>query len=1145
MRNLTARSLNTRSLNTRRTNTRRTITLTRARHTSTRILAALSLLLCTLAAHERAIAQDLDEITISGRVADQNGAMVVGARVVAVLAATGTAREIKTDTEGRYRFVELAPGTYTVRASAEGFAIEERTNVAALAAQNVRLDFMLRPAGVAAAQTVNAETSANAIDTARMIVGGTVALKEIERLPVFTRSPLDLVFTLPGVAEEPLSVRDAAEDRDAHSRSSAQHATVPPEEAGIFALAGGAAYSNNVTIDGLDDNDDRAARERFQPSIEAVAEVQVITNQFSAEYGRASGGRVNVRTRAGTNAFHARAFYFFKDESLDANTFFNNLRGLKRLPLQEHDPGFALGGALRRDRTFFFTAYEYDTVLDSTLIDTLVPVIQNPLFPLPQPTTLAGRRTEKTTSASSAPAELAPFVAPISTPLRNHTLTARLDHNFTQTHNGAWLFQLGRSKNLRQFGGGSRLAEALQGRTRDTDAVAYTDNFVLSSRSVNQLRAQVSRLTPTLETGPSQSRPVVLITINDPLSANDALDRSGTLVAGSSSSGASARRESRGQVQDTLTLLRGAHSLKFGADAQLIRSTFIDLTDASGTFSFASAGDFLANAPDRFRQRFQTGSRQRNTYTGFFAQDEWRLRSNIVVTLGLRHDEETIIRDRNNFAPRVAAAYDPFRTGKTVVRVGAGLFYNRALLRTIDDFTLGQNRLVFDTDTLKDAATNRALTDAQRRAFIATNLHFPETLTPDSSIVRQFAALQTDFTRRLGPRLRIPESYQANIGFEREIVHGLVIEANYTFNRGLHLWREFNANAPRLPRGYKDFTDYLLSRDFANLRDTAGVRPLYDSQTAGDLVRFALSPTSSTNPDAITRVVEFGVPVSVFNLNSFNSTTTLSAALAALANLRPDPTHTQVEQLVSAGNSFYHGLTIEAREHLSSKAHDFALSLRAAYTLSRLIDDGVVNTSSALRVGDFRGERSRSLLDRRHRFALSGTLDAPRRLGSLRLATIFRLASGAPFNVSLGGDDRNLDDVGNDRPLYSGDLKLIHWRAPGSEINPALLSSFSLPTIGRTGNLARNSGTGPGVFALDLNVGRDFRLSERARLRPVVEIDNLLNRTTFTFGAEFINFNGLRPDSTPAQRQAFIDSFLVPTRTMRPRSIRVGVRLDF
>lgn len=777
---------------------------------------------------------------------------------------------------------------------------------------------------------------------------------------------------------------------------------------------------------------------------------------------------------------------------------------------------------------------------------TLVPVVTNPLFTLPQPTTLAGRRTERSPTATNAPADLAPFVAGVNTPQRSRALTARVDHNFTETHNGAWLYQSGRLKNLRQFGGGSRLAESLQGRTRDTDAIAYTDNFVFSSRAVNQLRTQGSRLAPALKSDAASSRPVVLITINDPLSPDDLFNRSGTLVAGSSNAGASDRRETRAQLQDTLTLLRGAHTFKLGGDFQLIRATFVDLADATGTYSFASAGDFLNNAPSRFRQRFQTESRQRNLYTGIFMQDEWRVRPNLVLSFGLRHDDETILRDRNNFAPRLAAAYDPFGTGKTVVRVGAGVFYNRALLRTVDDFTLGQSRLVFDTNDLRDTATGRALTDTQRRAFISTHLRFPETLDADAPLVRQFAALQTDFTRRLDPGLRIPESYQANVGFEREIGRGFVFEANYTFNRGIHLWREFNANAPRLPRGYRDFADYLLSRDFPNLRDAAGTRPLFDAQAAGDLVRFTLAPTSATNPDTIGRVVEFGVPVTLINLNSFSSTTALEAALAALADLRPDPSRTQVEQLISAGNSSYHGLTVEARTRLASRTRGFGLSLRTGYTLSRLIDDGVVNTSSALVVGDFRGERARSLLDRRHRFVLSGTLDAPRRLGGLRLSTVMRLTSGAPFNVSLGGDDRNLDDVGNDRPSFSGDLKLIRWRAPDSvAIDPSLLTAFSLPTIGRTGDLPRNAGQGPALFTLDLNLTREFRLSEHARLRPVVEIDNALNKTVFTFGAEFINFSALKPDATPAQRQALLDSFLTPTRTLRPRSIRVGVRFDF
>jgi hypothetical protein len=206
-------------------------------------------------------------------------------------------------------------------------------------------------------------------------VGGTVTTREIESLPVASRSPLDLIFTLGGVSEEALSTRDLADDKTARTT---------PEEAGSFSLSGGTAYSNNITIDGLDNNDDRSATQRFTPSIEAIEEVQVIRNQFAAEYGRASGGRINLRTRGGSNKFRGRAFYFFRDEALDANTWKNNTLGIKRLPLQEHDPGFTFSGPViiphvynGRSRTFFFTSYEYDTFLESTLIDTLVPLDQS------------------------------------------------------------------------------------------------------------------------------------------------------------------------------------------------------------------------------------------------------------------------------------------------------------------------------------------------------------------------------------------------------------------------------------------------------------------------------------------------------------------------------------------------------------------------------------------------------------------------------------------------------------------------------------------------------------------------------------------------------------------------------------------------
>jgi hypothetical protein len=1081
-----------------------------------------------------AYAQDLDDVTISGRVLDQNGALVPGATVTALLVETGLERTVTTDSEGRYRIIELNPGVYTVRASAAGFATEEKTELTTIAGQNVQqLDFTLQPAGVVAEQTTVNEADTPAVDTTRTVVGGTVTTQEIEDLPNVSRSPLDLVFTLGGVTEEPLSTRDLAEDRNTNTQNT-------PEEAGTFALSGAPAYSNNITIDGLDNNDDRAARERFQPSIEAVEEVQIITNQFSAEYGRASGGRINIRTRGGSNRYRGRLFYFFRNDIFNANTSNNQARGLPRLPLEQHNPGFTISGPVRlplydgRKRTFFFSAYEYDTTLDSAFVNTLVPVQQNPLFPLPAPTS-NNIQTEVAPSGSAA-VDVAPFFSGLSTPVKNHTFTTRIDHRFTDLHNGSFVYQLGRQKNLRQFGGGNRLAETLIARTRNTDALSYTDNYVFSARLVNQLRFQISRLTPAIAADGGNTTPVVLIDIEPSRPALDEQQRSNPLIAGTSTSGATDRRENRVQFQDAVSFVAGSHSLKFGGDFHHIRSTFIDLSDASGTFDFDSAGDFINNAPSRFRQNFQTESEQRNTYIGLFIQDEWRLLSNLTMSYGLRYERESIVRDRNNFGPRFALAYDPFRSGKTVIRAGAGIFYNRALLRTIDDFTLGAQQLFLDTNDIPVA----------QRQQVLNQIRFPQPLTADSSLVAQYGSLNTGFTRRLDPDLRIPESYQANLGFEREIGRRLVFEANYTYNRGIHLWREFNVNAPRLPSGFRSFSDFLLSRDFENFRPCPGcARPLFNRSDAGELVRFQLDSTDPADPNFIDRIVEFGVPVSLINLNSVNSTNALNAALGALDILRPDPTRTEVEQLASIGNSFYHGLTLELRSRFRRSKRGLSYSLRAAYTLSRLIDDGIVNTSDALTVGDFRAERSRSLLDRRHRFVFSGTFETPPYLGKLRIAPILRLASGAPFNISIGGTDRNLDDVGNDRPIFTGDLSLLRSRAPGEPLNPRLLSAFALPTLGQTGNLPRNAGIGPGQFLLDINVTREFRVSERMRLRPVIEVDNLLNKTVFSFGTEFINFSSFSATATPAQRQAFLDSFLVTTRTLRPRQIRIGVRFDF
>jgi len=196
-------------------------------------------------------AQDLDTVTITGQVTDQNGAVIPGA-IIEVSLEGNKKRTVASDLGGRFRVIQLAPGTYSVSSTATGFGVVKFDGVSLSSGQSRQLKIELLPE-VLTAEAVVITADAPVIDTRKTIVGNTLTKKETESLPLSNRSVLDFVFTLPGVTEEPLSTRDLAEDR-----SSSPNQT--PEEAGTFSLAGAPAYSNNFTIDGLDNNDDRAAR---------------------------------------------------------------------------------------------------------------------------------------------------------------------------------------------------------------------------------------------------------------------------------------------------------------------------------------------------------------------------------------------------------------------------------------------------------------------------------------------------------------------------------------------------------------------------------------------------------------------------------------------------------------------------------------------------------------------------------------------------------------------------------------------------------------------------------------------------------------------------------------------------------------------
>jgi outer membrane receptor for ferrienterochelin and colicin len=388
---------------------------------------------------------------------------------------------------------------------------------------------------------------------------------------------------------------------------------------------------------------------------------------------------------------------FFRDDNLNANTYNNNRRSIPRQAFTEYNPGFTFSGPIPvgyfKNKTYFFSSYEYRNLSDTTLIDTVVPVAQNPNFALPSPTNLGGQRPDLNASG----ALIAPYIVSLNTPSLNHTFTQRIDHNFTDKHNITFNYQFGRLSNFRQYQGSTRVLEdAIQGRTRNNDAFYFTDNYVISQKLVNQFRFQFSSFKPGFA-AENPNDPVILIRVRDTAVAEN---RTGTLTAGNSTANfASTRRERRFQFQDTLNYVIGSHTLKGGADVQLIKSENLALGDATGTYNFDSVADFLASRVIRFRQNFGTNSVQDNTYYGIFLQDEWRATPKLTVSAGLRYERETVVDDANNLGPRIGIAYAPFGD-KTVFRVGAGIFYNRALLRTLDDYALGRQQRSFDSRNL-------------------------------------------------------------------------------------------------------------------------------------------------------------------------------------------------------------------------------------------------------------------------------------------------------------------------------------------------------------------------------------------------------------------------------------------------------------
>ena len=411
---------------------------------------------------------------------------------------------------------------------------------------------------------------------------------------------------------------------------------------------------------------------------------------------------------------------------------------------------------------------------------------------------------------------------------------------------------------------------------------------------------------------------------------------------------------------------------------------------------------------------FGTGSDVKNTYWGAFVNDEFKLRQNLTLSFGVRYERETSVDDKNNFGPRLGIAWSPFKNRKGVIRFGSGIFYNRTLLRTIADFIQNANGIIrFDTTTIGTSAA-----DTRRTTILgAIAQQFPNSFASESElrtlVANTCATITTSFPcnsntgfftnpgstgnplRSVDPDLKIPESYQFNVGFEHELFKGWVFEANYTWNKTVRLWRDRNINAPVLPPGYDDWTEYLIANPFqlsptrrytfylGSPTDSVGLLNPVNNQTCTTTTPNCLVNLNTTSTSTVTPLV------AVAGNNNNATGGPIGIALAAIAQFRPDPNFEEKSRIGSIGKAFYQGLILELRSRYRKYDNGFGGFFRFNYTLSSTKDDGLNNTSNAQVNGDFESEYTRSIQDRRHRIAFSGSFDTPVLAGKIKIFAAF------------------------------------------------------------------------------------------------------------------------------------------------------------
>jgi hypothetical protein len=666
--------------------------------------------------------------TLTGIVSDANKSVVGGAKISVVNLDTKLTQAAISNAEGNFRFAYLPIGNYEIKAEQKGFEVfSQKLSVSVGQVLDLKITLIV--------QNVSAQVNVDSkeiIETSRTSVAETVLPKDVENLPLNGRNFLDLALLLPAVSRTNTgSVQKFAET-----------SAVPGT--GI-SVAGQRNLANSFIVDGSSANDDAVELAGTYYSQEVIREFQVVTNGAIAEFGRASGGFINIVTQSGTNDLRGKLYGFLRNQRFDAR----NPLAPSKDSLTQTQYGGSFGSPIIRNRTFFFGNFEQTRRNDSNIIT----ISEANVAAINARLSAVGYRGQQIqTGLVPSGFDTTNFFGRI-----DHQINSR--NSFAATYN----FYDINAVNARTVGGLNAVSRGTNLANRDHTINLQNITFI-GSKSLNELRFQYRKSNlsaPAID----QIGPAVTI--------------SGVANFGTATGSPIGRDISLYQLTDSFGTTFRKHSLKFGAEFVYNDLNITFPGALQGVYTFTSLSNFLSGNYSQFQQAFGVPNQvQKNPNFGIFAQDEWKVRRNLTLNIGVRYDLQDlpnpIETDRNNVSPRFGFAYSP--NEKTVLRGSFGLYYDRIPLRATS------NALQRDGSKYIVAILQR--TSAGSPNFPNTLTNQPTTLTTKPSITR------------IDPNIENSYSQQASLQIERSLPWQSSVSIGWLHLRGLHIILSRNVNVP-------------------------------------------------------------------------------------------------------------------------------------------------------------------------------------------------------------------------------------------------------------------------------------------------------------------------------------------------------------